>query len=324
MKKLLLIVCAFILAAPVPFTKAVSPGLVVKPVHYTNKSPFILEGFAQAGSEIEIHGQGTSFIVGNEGSFRVELKADEGINLFAITASKDGASSTKGFMVEMDSTPPEVTLLVKDKPTQEKSLKIEIFDASEFAITGFTEPGCQILADEVDYSTGNVKFEAKFKVGAAPSKSNHKLEIIDKFGNKTEFDINAINAHIRTVVLQLGNSIATIDGMELDLPVPPTIIKGTTMIPLRSIVEQAFDGYLEYFVVTKTIAVTVGDKKLLIQINSSNAVLNNNEIIISGTPPTAIKGSTMVPFRFIGEEFGFLVSWKNETKTITMTKPIYE
>lgn len=269
-------------------------------------------------------GQGINFKVGDEGSFRVELKVDQGINLFAITASKDGASSTKGFMIEMDTTPPEVTLLVKDKATQEKSLKIEIFDASEFEITGFTEPGCQILADEVDYSTGNIKFEAKFKVGAAPSKSNHKLEIIDKFGNKTEFDINAINTHIRTVVLQLGNPIATIDGKEFNLPVPPTVIKASPMIPVKFIAVDVLGGSIECNKATKTILVKALDTQILMQINNKKAAINGKEVNVVGTPTSIVNGSTMVPFRFIGESFGFLVSYDSPTRKITLTKAIYE
>lgn len=61
MKKLLLVLCAFLLTVPASFTKGEAPGLVIKPVHYTNKSPFISEGKAEAGSEIEIHGARDKF-----------------------------------------------------------------------------------------------------------------------------------------------------------------------------------------------------------------------------------------------------------------------
>lgn len=324
MKKLLMVLCAFILTVPISFTKGESPGLEIKQAYYTNKSPFVLEGFAKAGSKIEIFGQGISFKVGSEGTFKVELKVDEGINLFAITATKDGTSTTKGFMVEMDSTPPEVTLLVNGKLINEKMIDIELLDASQFEIEGFTEPGCKILADDVDYSMGKVKFEAKFKVDVAPSKSNHKLEITDKFGNKTILEVKVVNAHIRTVVLQRGNPIATIDGKEYKLPNPPEVLKGSTMIPVRFIVEEADNGRIDYDNPTKTAVITTKDKTITLEIGNYTVFINGKPIVLKTTPPCVLNGTLVVPFRFIGEELGFIVTWYNETKTITLTKAIYE
>ncbi|MBP7733099.1 MAG: hypothetical protein KA140_04970 [Caldisericia bacterium] len=324
MKKSILLAIAAVMIMPVFGVGAKEPVFDVGHLFYTNKSPFLLEGLVEPGSTVSVSGIKGEIEVDKNGKFAVDLPVKEGVNLFSMVIEFEEIMTIKGVMVEMDTTPPEVTLLVKDKPTQEKSLKIEVFDASEFTITGFTEPGCKILADDVDYSTGNVKFEAKFKVGAAPSKSSHKLEIIDRFGNKTKFDINAINAHIRTVVLQLGNSVATIDEKEFNLPVPPTVIKASPMIPVKFIAVDVLGGSIEYNKATKTILAKALDTQILMQINNKKAAINGKEVNVVGTPPFIVNGSTMVPFRFIGESFGFLVSWKSETKTITMTKPIYE
>lgn len=324
MKKQLLLLLAIVLAIPLFAVVAKEPVFEVGHIFYTNKSPFLLEGMVEPGSTVMISGIDKTVDVGIDGKFAFDLPLKEGVNLFSLVIDLKGIETIKCVMVEKDSTPPEVTLLVKDKQTQEKSLKIEIYDASEFTITGFTEPGCKILADEVDYSTGNVKFEAKFKVGAAPSKSNHKLEIIDKFGNKTEFDIYAINVHVRTIVLQFRHTIATIDGKEYKISTPPEVQGGTTMIPVKFVVVDVLGGTVSFDTKTKTLTAKADNKTIIIQAENKDVYVNDKKVTLVGRAPM-IRNSVMVaPFRFIGEEFGFLVSWQNETKTITMTKPIYE
>jgi hypothetical protein len=217
----------------------------------------------------------------------------------------------------MDTTPPEVTLLVKDKPTQEKLLMIVIYDATEFTITGFTEPGCKILADEVDYSTGNVKFEAKFKVSAAPSKTDHDLVIIDKFKNETKIKINGVNNHEKVVKLKIESKSAIIDGKEVQMIVPIKIINGSTMIPMRFMVQEILDGTATYNVQTKTVIIFANDIEVKVQIAVNKALIDGKEVKI--TPPTVYNGSTMLPLRFFGETFGFKVVYVNETKTITLS-----
>ena len=323
MKKAFLLMMVAIMLMPVFVARASTPDLQIGQVFYTNKSPFVLEGKAEAGSEIEVHGQGISFKVGQDGTFKVELKIEEGVNLFAITAAKNGMISTKGFMVEMKTTPPEVTLLIDNKLTQEKEIEFFSYDASEFTITGFTEPGCTVMADDVDYSNGKTKFEAKFKTEPAPSKTPHNLIIKDKYGNQTKIILQGINVHVRVLKMQLAETKATIDGQEFNLPVAPQIIQGYLMVPLRFMCETAVGGKVDYNALTQTITVVTDEHTLIIQVSNPIAKLDEKEVKIVGYPPINLRGSIFVPFRFIGESMGFIVSYEPTTKTMTMTKNIY-
>jgi hypothetical protein len=312
-----------VLMMPVFAVRASTPDLQIGQVFYTNKSPFVLEGKTEAGSEIEIHGQGINFKVGEDGTFKVELKVTEGVNLFAITAAKNGMSSTKGFMVEMKTTPPEVTLLINNKLTLEKEVAVKTFDVTEFTIIGFTEPGCTVLADDVDYSNRKTEFEAKFRFKEVPSKTEHKLVVTDKYGNETKIKITATNIHVKVVKMQIGSATATIDGKEYQMPAPVMIIKGSTMVPLRFIGETIIGGSVDYNAATKTITISAQGHDLVTQVGSLNALFDGVAIKVSGAPPTIVKGSLMTPFRFIGEAFGFNVGFDSFTKVITISENIY-
>lgn len=323
MKKSILLLITAVITMPVFGVGAKEPVFDVGHLFYTNKSPFLLEGLVEPGSTVSVSGVERKIEVDKNGKFAVDLPVKEGVNLFSMVIEFEETMTIKGIMVEMDTTPPEVTLLVKDKPTQEKSLKIEIFDASEFAITGFTEPGCQILADDVDYSSDGIKFEAKFKVGSAPSKSDHKLEIIDKFGNKHTIEISTINIHRKVAILQINSAKVLVDDKEITMNQPIINLRGTTMIPLRSMCVDILNGSVEYNATTRTILVLVGYTQILMQINNNQATVNDKEVTIYGMPPLIVNGSAMVPCRFIGESLGLNVSYNSTTKVITMTQNIF-
>lgn len=293
MKKLLLVFCASILIPPISFAKGDTPGLVIKPVYYTNKSPFLLEGFAQAGSEIEIHGQGIGFKVGDDGKFTVELKVEAGINLFAITASKDGASTTKGFMVEMDTTQPEVTLLVNNTPTRKIKQMISTLDTSELIITGFTESGCVIIADNNQFINEGIRFDAKFTLSKAPSKSDHLLTIIDIYGNKTQFEISITNQHRRKIIVQAENAKIEIDGLIDDMGSPAILVGDKTiMIPARLLASSILNGRLAYDGKTKIATIEIDDMTLEFQVGKDQ-VICNGEIYTTFGSPTFIKNNRL-------------------------------
>lgn len=324
MKKSILLTIVTVILLPVFNVGAIEMRFDIGHIFYTNKSPFLLEGMVEPGSTVTVSSVNKAIVVDKDGKFSVDLPLKEGVNLFSMVIENKGNETIKCIMVEMDSTPPEVALLVKDKPTQDKDIIIDIFDALEFSVTGFTEPDCKIMADDVDYSSGKVKFEAKFKVDTAPSKSNHKIEIIDKFGNKTVFEVKAVNAHIRTLVLQIGNPVATIDGKEIRLPKPPENIGGTTMIPVRFIVVDVLGGTVSFDNKTRTLNAKADNTTLVIQAGNNEAYINNKKMTITQRAPT-IWGNVMIAsYRFLGEIFGFNINYDAETKTITMTKAIYE
>ncbi|MBP7733100.1 MAG: hypothetical protein KA140_04975 [Caldisericia bacterium] len=321
MKKLLLILCAFLLAAPVSFSKGESPGLVIKPVHYTNKSPFILEGKAEAGSEIEIHGQGIAFKVGDEGLFKVELKVDEGINLFAITATKDGASSTKGFMVEMDTTPPEVCLFINSKLTKEKMINIELLDASQFEILGFTESGCKIDADSKKCAVNQIEFKAAFELNQAPSALDHHLDVTDRYGNQTEIIVFSNNIHQQISKMKIGSDLINTDGKEMKMDTPLQLIGNTAMISL-DIIPEAILKDSTITISGDSFIIISGKSCLKLIVDKNYYDFNGKKENFSGTPLKFLDGHFLVPLRLICSIYNINLQFDKKTNGITLIRKI--
>lgn len=306
MKKLLLVLFAFFLTVPVSFSKGESPGLVIKPVYYTNKSPFVLEGFAQAGSEIEICGTGITLKVDDHGKFTVELKVDEGINLFAITATKDGTSTTKGFMVEMDSTPPEVTLLINKLPVHNNVQHITIHDENNCQVTGFTETGCEIVADNNHLINKSIQFEANFSLPKAPSKSDHLLTISDKFGNKTQFEIRIHNLHTKRIIVQADKTKLLVDGDSFEMISPAILVgKMTIMIPARDFATSIFQGTLSYDHTTKKAVIEFEGNKMEFEVDKNEIIYNGSKYVNFGSP-TLIKNNRLyMPVELLNRIFNY-------------------
>lgn len=107
-----------------------------------------------------------------------------------------------------------------------------------------------------------------------------------------------------------------LNGEQLVFDVPPTIIDGRTMVPLRSIFE-ALGAEVNWDESTKTITATIANTKIKLTIDNSTAYFNDKSVSID-VAPTIINGRTMVPLRFIGESFGADITWNNSTSTVSI------
>jgi hypothetical protein len=105
-----------------------------------------------------------------------------------------------------------------------------------------------------------------------------------------------------------------VNGSTVNTGISPQIIDGHTFVPLRAIAEGlgskvSWDNKLRKATVEKadkTIEFTIGNPK----------------VTVNGTPstmelaPYIVEGSSMLPLRFIGEQFGLKVTWDPLTKAI--------
>lgn len=114
--------------------------------------------------------------------------------------------------------------------------------------------------------------------------------------------------------LQIGNSTAKIDGKETKLQVPPQVIKGNTMVPLRFIAE-AFGCKVDWNSAEKKITITRGSFEMVLWMDKTTAKINGQDKVMKA-PPTSVKGSTLVPLRFIAEAFGATVNFNSKTQEI--------
>ena len=117
--------------------------------------------------------------------------------------------------------------------------------------------------------------------------------------------------------LQIGNGTAKIDGKETKLQVPPQVIKGNTMVPLRFIAE-AFGCKVDWDGAEKKITITRGSFEMVLWMDKTTAKIDGQDKIMK-VPPTSVKGSTLVPLRFIAEAFGATVNFNSKTQEIDIS-----
>lgn len=120
-----------------------------------------------------------------------------------------------------------------------------------------------------------------------------------------------------TMVLSKAADII-INGEELKLTQKPVIVEGTTLVPLRAVVEK-LGGTVEWIADTKTIVITSGGKKITLSIGSYDMVTNGKTTALA-VPARLINSSTYIPLRAVSEAMNATVGWDGATKTITITK----
>ena len=112
------------------------------------------------------------------------------------------------------------------------------------------------------------------------------------------------------------------NGEKMEFDVPPVILNGRTLVPLRAIFEK-LGAEVSWDAVSETAIGVRRGVKVSVTVNSSAATINGKAVTLD-QPATLIDGRTLVPLRFVSESFGAEVSWDQETKTVSISaKPSY-
>jgi peptidoglycan endopeptidase LytE len=124
--------------------------------------------------------------------------------------------------------------------------------------------------------------------------------------------MNKVNKRIITILLAvtLGLSITPatnaattqatavfIDGLQMEFEVPPTIINGSTLVPLRTIFEE-LGADIKWNNDTRTVTVVKGEIMVTYKIGQMTATRNNETIVLS-TSGQIIGNRTLVPLVFL-------------------------
>jgi hypothetical protein len=124
------------------------------------------------------------------------------------------------------------------------------------------------------------------------------------------------------IILQIGNSTFTVNGVSNTLDSPPVIKNNRTLLPIRAIVE-ALGGSVSWDPNEKKVTVTLGSKTIELWIGKNTAKVNGTDTPIDSTNPKVvpeiINGRTMLPLRFVTENLGCQLQWDPNTQTITIT-----
>lgn len=118
------------------------------------------------------------------------------------------------------------------------------------------------------------------------------------------------------------NDIAIkIDNREIQPDVPPQVISGRTMVPIR-FVAQALNCQVDWFEPAKTVIITSpGSYKPNPPANYTGqiVIMVNGSLLYPDVPPQLISGRTMVPVRFVAEALGAGVNWDDATQTVIIS-----
>lgn len=114
-----------------------------------------------------------------------------------------------------------------------------------------------------------------------------------------------------TIELFIGNNVAKVKGTETDIDVPPYIINGRTMAPLRFIGE-AMGAEFVWDEAARTVTFTLKGKELKLVIDQ----------LVPGmdVPAVIVNNRTLVPVRYLAEAFGAEVSWFGKERKVLVVK----
>ena len=141
--------------------------------------------------------------------------------------------------------------------------------------------------------------------------------------------------NVGTVIAQ-DNITVTVNGNILSFDQPPIIKYGRTLVPLRAIFE-ALGAEVEWNGETRTIFASKFDREIFMEIDKTTMFVGDNfavtrltegtltdtseiKIIELDVAPMIVNDRTLVPVRAVAERFNCIVSWDDNTKTVTITE----
>ncbi len=116
----------------------------------------------------------------------------------------------------------------------------------------------------------------------------------------------------------VGDSTLIINGEAVNVEKPYVVGEGVTLVPVR-VITEAFGAVLDWEGTTKTIILDYNGTRIILQIGNSVATINGVEKTLLSAPELTSNGFTMVPIRFISENFGADVGYDPDTKRVTVT-----
>lgn len=106
-------------------------------------------------------------------------------------------------------------------------------------------------------------------------------------------------------------------GERLSFDVPPQIINGRTLVPMRVIFEE-LGATVEWDGTTRTATSVREDKTIILTIDSYTMYVNGKPVTLD-VAPCIIDGRTLVPARAVSESFDLKVDWDGDTRSVLIT-----
>lgn len=135
------------------------------------------------------------------------------------------------------------------------------------------------------------------------------------------FSIQSFAAPTDTIVVKLGDPWMVVNGVKKEIDpgrnTIPAKVDGRVLVPVRAIVEE-MGGTIGWEPNEKRIDIELGAIKIQLWIDKRDAIINGERVIMD-VPPMTISSRTMIPVRFVAENLGADVKWKDSTKEATIS-----
>jgi len=118
--------------------------------------------------------------------------------------------------------------------------------------------------------------------------------------------------------------IILVDGKEITLDQPPVLIDNYALVPVRAVVDNIGLGAAISTDFTdmesRLVYINIPGYKVTLKIDSTTAIINGKKAVEMDIAPMIINNRTMVPLRFVAENFGTEVEWVPEERIIALYK----
>lgn len=114
-----------------------------------------------------------------------------------------------------------------------------------------------------------------------------------------------------------GSIALYINGRAVPTDVPPVIINGRTMVPIR-VISESLGAAVHWEPGTRQAVITSGANRVVITVDRALAGINGKEVSLD-VPAQILGGRTMVPIRFVSEALGATVAWEPDSRSVVVT-----
>jgi hypothetical protein len=118
------------------------------------------------------------------------------------------------------------------------------------------------------------------------------------------------------VKLTINKKALLVNGKSMTIDQPPVNFNGTTLVPVRFVIEQ-LGGTVKWDPNERKVSILRGNQLIDFWVGKKDFIINGNSAVALGAPQM-INGRTMVPLRVLSEKLGWKVTWDDKTKSILL------
>lgn len=113
-----------------------------------------------------------------------------------------------------------------------------------------------------------------------------------------------------------------IDGQSISTPMPPIVLDGTSLVPVREVFEK-LGAKVDWFDAQQIVKISGNNINISLKIDNNNVLVNGENKLLA-VPAKIINDKTMIPIRFVSEQLGFKVNWSEADRIIDISQNLVD